>query len=136
MLSCGHEYRPEHPSPSLDRVQPHMESLQDSTHSSEESDRDERRDEATRLLALMVKGELSALGALYDLLGALVYSLASRILSDSREAEEVTQDVFLSVWQKASSYDASRASPLTWVSNIYLREASARLDSESGSMRS
>lgn len=95
-----------------------MATTSDKNETADARERDERREEAARLIALMAVGDHPALGKLYDLLGAVIYSLASRMLSDGREAEEVTQDVFLSAWQKAASYDASRASPLTWLGSM------------------
>jgi RNA polymerase sigma-70 factor (ECF subfamily) len=60
-------------------------------------------------------GDHGALGALYDLHGRLVYTLALRIVGDPAEAEEVVQDVFLQVWRGASRYDRSRATVAGWL---------------------
>lgn len=58
------------------------------------------------------------LGALYDRYGRVVFTLASRILNDARESEEVTQDVFLAIWKKPDSYDPKKASPITWLATL------------------
>src|SRR4030095_9443487 len=52
----------------------------------------------------------SALAALYDSYGSVVYSIALRILRSGGDAEEVTQEVFLYAWEKADHYDAGRGS--------------------------
>lgn len=63
----------------------------------------------------VVGGDHGALGALYDLHGRLVYTLALRIVGDPAEAEEVVQDVFLQVWRGAARYDKSRATVAGWL---------------------
>ena len=63
----------------------------------------------------IVKGDHGALGALYDLHGRVVYTLALRIVGDPAEAEEVVQDVFLQVWRGAERYDKSRATVAGWL---------------------
>lgn len=67
------------------------------------------------LVHRIVNGEHSALGALYDLHGRGVYTLALRIVGDPAEAEEVAQDVFLQVWRGADRYDKSRATVAGWL---------------------
>ena len=46
---------------------------------------------------------------------AKLFGVCLRILNDRREAEDVLQDVYLTIWQKAASFDANRASPITWL---------------------
>lgn len=60
-------------------------------------------------------GDHAALGALYDLHGRVVYTLALRIVGDAAEAEEVVQDVFLQVWRGAAQYDKGRATVTGWL---------------------
>ncbi len=64
----------------------------------------------------IVAGDHGALGALYDLHGRVVYTLALRIVRDPAEAEEVVQDVFLQVWRGAARYDKGRATVAGWLS--------------------
>lgn len=54
-------------------------------------------------------GQSSALGTLYDRYGRLVYGLALRVLRNSQEAEDLTQEIFLNLWHKAS-YNPARGS--------------------------
>jgi RNA polymerase sigma-70 factor (ECF subfamily) len=74
---------------------------------------DERSDET--LLALLTQRDQRALVALYDRYGARVFALASRLLSDSQVAEEVTQDVFLRLWQRAETFHPGTSSFLAWL---------------------
>ena len=63
---------------------------------------EERDDE--QLMALIVQQSREALESLYDWYSRAVYSLAVSLLRDPGAAEEVTQDVFLSVWRRGASY--------------------------------
>ena len=59
-----------------------------------------------------------ALGELYDRYGKLVYSLAFSVLRDNILAEEVTQDVFLTVWNKPGAFQAEKGSFSGWISRV------------------
>ena len=78
-------------------------------------------------LRRMAAGEEDALGDLYDRLGGLLYSLARRILGSDREAEEIVQDVFVSAWRNARSFDPTRASVATWLTTMARNKAIDRL---------
>jgi RNA polymerase sigma-70 factor (ECF subfamily) len=67
-----------------------------------------------RLLERIATGDAAALDHYYRIFSDRVYSVACRLLFDQEEAREVLQDVFVKIWEKASSYDASRSSPLAW----------------------
>jgi RNA polymerase sigma-70 factor, ECF subfamily len=75
------------------------------------------------LLAQIQSGEESALLALHEQYAGLVYSVAYRVLNDQMTAEEVTQDTFMRLWNKAESYDAARGSFVTWLLTITRRIA-------------
>jgi RNA polymerase sigma-70 factor, ECF subfamily len=59
-------------------------------------------------------GNLDALGILYDRYGALVYRLALRILGNKQEAEDLTQDIFISLTRSAA-YDGKRGTMYTFL---------------------
>ena len=61
------------------------------------------------LLASLRAGQIEALRTLYQRYGRLVYTLSRRILHSDEEAEEITQDVFLTLWHK-DAYKSSRGS--------------------------
>ncbi|MEO6458106.1 MAG: sigma-70 family RNA polymerase sigma factor [Chloroflexia bacterium] len=70
------------------------------------------------LLLRMQQSDESALAALYDRYGGLVYSLALRVVGDSELAEEVLQDTFLRCWNGVAQYDASRGAIPSWLMGI------------------
>ena len=75
------------------------------------------------LLERVAAGDREAFADLYDRASRAVHGLALRVLRDRALAEEVTQDVFLNVWLKASSFDRSRGRASTWLLTITHRRA-------------
>jgi RNA polymerase sigma-70 factor (ECF subfamily) len=63
----------------------------------------------TELFRALQSGNHKALGVLYDRYGTVVYRLALRILRNESEAEDLTQDIFVSFWRK-NTYDPDRGS--------------------------
>jgi RNA polymerase sigma-70 factor, ECF subfamily len=59
-----------------------------------------------------------ALRLLYERYGRSAYSLARRIMRSDTDAEDVTQEVFVKVWQKALDYSPARGSVSTWMMTI------------------
>jgi RNA polymerase sigma-70 factor, ECF subfamily len=74
------------------------------------------RDE--ELLALIVRRQEGALGAIYQRYGRLVYTIALRITGDRETAEEVVQDVFQNVWQSAGSFQPEAGTCSSWLLSI------------------
>src|SRR5689334_1731156 len=54
-----------------------------------------------QLLRRIAQGDSGALGDFYDRHSGLLFGLAFRIVNDAKEAEDVLQDVFLQLWEKA-----------------------------------
>ncbi len=77
---------------------------------------DETSDEA--VLAAIQQRDDAALGELYDRYGRLAFGLAYRILGERGVAEDVVQEAFLSVWRRASSFQAGRGSARSWLMSI------------------
>ena len=61
------------------------------------------------LLLVLRNGQTQALGMIYDRYSRLVYSLAFKILANSEEAEDITQEIFVSLWQR-NAYNPARGS--------------------------
>ena len=59
-----------------------------------------------------------ALSELYDRYSRLTFSLALHIVGEPEEAEEVTQDVFFRIWEKAETYQADQGRVSTWLTSI------------------
>jgi RNA polymerase sigma-70 factor (ECF subfamily) len=70
------------------------------------------------LIRLIANTRAEALSELYDRYSRLVFSLALNSVGDQAAAEEVTQDVFVRVWQRASQYRADRGKVSTWLTGI------------------
>jgi RNA polymerase sigma-70 factor (ECF subfamily) len=80
-----------------------------------------------RLLERIAAGDREALGEFYDQTSAPLFSLAVRILGDPGEAEEVLQDVFVQVWEKAAAFDPVLGGAFHWVLSIARHRAIDRL---------
>jgi RNA polymerase sigma-70 factor, ECF subfamily len=70
------------------------------------------------LLQRMAARDESALEAFHRRHADALYAVASRMLFSDHDANEVLQDVFLKIWDKASSYDPRLAAPLTWATML------------------
>lgn len=85
----------------------------------------EATDEA--LLERVRRKDPDALATLYDRYARQVYGLALGLLRDPGAAEEITQEVFFSVWQRAGTFDPSRGSFAGWVMSLAHHKAVDRL---------
>ena len=74
-------------------------------------------------------GDRAALRLVYAETSAKLFGVCLRILGDRSEAEDVLQDVYLTVWRKAASFDESVASPITWLVAIARNRSIDRLRS-------
>lgn len=72
-------------------------------------------DADANLLARMAKQDARAVGDLYDRFGGPIYSFVSKMLGNTRDAEEIVQDVFLSAWRNAASFKPETANAFTWL---------------------
>jgi RNA polymerase sigma-70 factor, ECF subfamily len=70
------------------------------------------------LLADIAQHSEAAFETFYDRHSGAVYALARRILRTKTDSEEVMQDVFVRVWNKAGDYDASRGTVMAWLMTI------------------
>ena len=76
-----------------------------------------QEDERTLVLRLKARDE-GALAELYDALAPWVLGLATRILRDDGEAEEVLGDVFVHVWGRIHQHEPTRGPLVPWVLSI------------------
>ena len=75
------------------------------------------------LISAICKGEETAIEVLYERYHRYAYSLAYRILRDQVASEDIVQDAFLSIWRKASSYQAQNGSVQSWIQAIVRHRA-------------
>lgn len=66
------------------------------------------------LLLKLAQGDQEALGELYHRARAAVYGLALSYLKHAHDAEDVTQDTFVRIWENAPRY-RPRGTPLAWI---------------------
>ncbi len=74
-----------------------------------------RANDDEQLIEKVAKGDRAAFIALYDRFSTPLYSLAIKMLANEAEAEDLLQEVFLSVWNKSSGYRADRGTAFSWV---------------------
>jgi len=89
--------------------------------------KDEPNPPDERLMDQIKEQNADALAELFRRYSRLVLSMALRILRDCGEAEEVVQEVFFSLYQKAHHYDCEKGSPKGWIMQIaYTRSIDRR----------
>ncbi|MFC6644886.1 sigma-70 family RNA polymerase sigma factor [Granulicella cerasi] len=71
-----------------------------------------------QLLALVQRGDESAMASLYDRYSRLVYSVSLRVLRDPAAAEDVLQEIFMQVWRTPDSFISARGSLAGWLSIV------------------
>ena len=90
----------------------------------------ERRSEALEdagLVRELAAGSEAALGILYDRYGAAIFATAYRLTSDRGVAEEVVQETFLTLWNRAELFDPRAGSLTAWLHTIGRNRAVDRL---------
>lgn len=92
--------------------------------------RDEQSDE--ELLARYAQGDAAAARMLVSRLAPRVMRLARRLLSDEAEAEDVTQEAMLRLWQIAPKWQFGAAQPATWLYRVTVNLATDRLRKRRG----
>lgn len=63
-------------------------------------------------------GERAALAEVYSRTSAKLFGICLRICGERQAAEDVLQEVYLTVWKRAAGYEPGRASPITWLATI------------------
>lgn len=81
------------------------------------------------LLRAITNGDENALAFLYDRYRTILFSVILRIVYSREEAEDVLQEVFLQVWNKARDYNESRGKVFTWLVTLARSRAIDRLRS-------
>ena len=100
-----------------------------------ETDRDQevessgQPDSKETLLARIATGDEAAFGELYDEIAPRVLGLVRRLLIDHTQSEEVTQEIFLEIWQNAPRYEPSKGGATTWIFTMAHRRAVDRIRS-------
>jgi RNA polymerase sigma factor (sigma-70 family) len=70
------------------------------------------------LISAIARGAVWAMEPLYDRYHRMMYSLAYRMVADHQVAEDLLQDVFLSIWKRATSYSPQAGAVRSWLLSI------------------
>ena len=81
----------------------------------------------TALIALSAEGDDEAFSELYGLTAVRIHGVVMRVLCSHDHATEVTQEVYLEVWQNADRYTPDKASVTTWMTTLAQRRAIDRV---------
>src|SRR5262245_28664700 len=84
------------------------------------------RDDISLIERIVARDE-RAVADLYDRHSRLLFGLILRIIRDRSEAEEVLQEVFVQVWNKADTYNGALGSPAAWLVRVARNRAIDRL---------
>ena len=82
------------------------------------------------LLQRIASKEPDALSELYDHYSNLLLGLLKSILKKTEEAEDILQEVFTTIWEKADQFDAERGSAYTWIVSLTRNKGIDRLRSK------
>lgn len=80
-----------------------------------------------RLLLEIGQGNRRSFEMLYQRFSGILFTTALRILNDKAEAEDVIQEVFFQIWEKAAVYTPHRGKPLSWALTLTRNKAIDRL---------
>jgi len=73
--------------------------------------------------ARLVVADPTALAEVYDQYASFVFGLARRVIGEPRAAEDVTQEVFVALWERPEIYDPDRGTLRTWLATLAHRRA-------------
>jgi RNA polymerase sigma-70 factor, ECF subfamily len=80
-----------------------------------------------QIIAAIAARDEDSVAFLYNRYKTILFSVILRILNNREEAEDVLQEVFLQVWQKAKDFDESRGRGFTWLVTLARSRAIDRL---------
>lgn len=80
-------------------------------------------EEERKLLSRVASGDVGAFSELYERYHSILYRIVYSIVKQKNEAEDLLQEIFNQIWQKASSFESARGSAYTWLSTISRNKA-------------
>ncbi len=86
-------------------------------------------DQDVELLRRIGIGDRAAFAEFYDRHSALMFSVAARVVNDAGEAEDVLQETFMQIWQKAGNFDPKLGKASSWVATLTRNKAIDRIRS-------
>jgi RNA polymerase sigma-70 factor, ECF subfamily len=88
---------------------------------------DDRQQEDARLMLRMAQGDKSAFAEIYDRFSRPLYATALRVVNDATEAQDIVHDVFITLWEKAGTFEAGRGSAFAWAVTLVRNRAIDRV---------
>jgi len=85
------------------------------------------RNSLDTLVRCVAGGDRSALSGIYRQTVTQIFAIARAMLRSREDAEEVVCDVYVTLWQRAASYDAARGSVIAWLAVMTRNRAVDRL---------
>src|SRR5258707_3033258 len=98
-------------------------------------DAEASRSQLAAALVRVATGDRAAFRMVYQDTSAKLFGVCLRILNDRSEAEDVLQEVYVTVWRKAAGFDPARASTITSLVTIARNGAIDRLRSSAATRR-
>lgn len=88
---------------------------------------DARRARLADALVRTGQGDRAAFESVYKATSAKLFGVCLRIFNDRTEAEEALQDAYITIWNRAATFRAGRASPISWLVAVARNRAIDRL---------
>lgn len=89
-----------------------------------------QRRKLTELMAATAEGDRAAFRRLYDLSIRFVFGIVVAVMRDQQLSEEIAQEVYVTIWKRAKSFDVQKGNPLAWMAAIARNRAIDRLRAE------
>lgn len=96
------------------------------SESSESAQSDVARPSDELLIKRIAEGDPAALGCLFQRYVRIAQSIASRILRDTSEAEDLVQDLFIFIQKKSAIFDSSKSAAGSWIVQMAYQRAIER----------
>src|SRR5580698_5104015 len=87
----------------------------------------ESQDRDIELLRLIAASDRSAFAEFYDRHSTLMFSVACKILGNNTDAEDILQEAFLQIWEKASKFDPKLGKASSWAAILVRNKAIDRI---------
>jgi len=76
------------------------------------------RQRLERLMREVARRDRTAFRALYDATRAKLYGVILSILRERTAADDILQEIYVKIWDRAADFDPAKASPITWMTTI------------------
>ena len=80
-----------------------------------------------RLMEMIQDRDPEGIAMLHDRYASLVKAMIMRVLHNDAESDDMLQEIFVEIWNRAASYDSSKGKPLGWMVTLSRRRAIDRL---------